>query len=618
MKKLLTVLSLVLVVALFAGCSFLPSFTAVKKVNNPQAVDLFNYDGVKYQDDQVLVRVSSNVNVEKLMQAQGSKVLQEWKQIGWAAVSVPQGETALSFIKKLKKQQGILMAEPNMEYNLNDADPTVPAAARYSEQWAFKNLNAEAGWKITTGDSNTIVTIIDTGVDMKHPEFADKTFIDYWDATVNAKQMKDLDNHGTHVAGIAADNGRNGQIAGVAWDCPILPIRVKNDDGKIYTSYLISAMIWIADWIDAHPEYRTVVNMSIGGRGYNFAFKDAIDYAYDAGVLLICSAGNDGKRVPQYPSAYNGVVAVAATTPYDTKATFSTIGWWNSVAAPGVQILSTVSQDNITNNGVIYQNMQGTSMATPYVTGSAALLLSHNKYLTPLQLKNQIEQTARGNGHTEEFGWGVTDIAAMLGDLKPMYYGSLYVDTNIISNDELGWIGTGVVTAFDTDNNLVGFGTTGEKGNYFFQAIKPGKYTVNVTYYDMYKDAYEVKTVETNVAQGQTTSIKVNVGLPTSIDRTNIFTHTYAGEVATVDVPVTIAEDGIYEFITSMNQQKCDTIITLKNAQGEVIAQNDDFMDNYSRILLNLKAGEYTLTAADFNEDALWAVLDINKLAVTY
>ena len=141
-----------------------------------------------------------------------------------------------------------------------------------------------------------------------------------------------------------------------------MPVRVMDSDYTIWTGYLTDAMLHLGDYAEAHPEKRIVANMSIGGRGYSFAFKDAIDYAAERGVLLVTSAGNDYMRVISYPGAYNGVVTVSHPRRGDEKADFSTMGWWNSVAAPGVNIYSTVT-------GGGYESWQGTSMASPFVWG---------------------------------------------------------------------------------------------------------------------------------------------------------------------------------------------------------------------------------------------------------
>ncbi len=256
------------------------------------------------------------------------------------------------------------------------------------------------------------------------------------------------------------------------------------------TSYLADAMIYVADFVKENPQYKAVINMSIGGRGYSYSFKDAIDYAFDAGVLLVTSAGNDYKKVISFPAAYNGVVSVAASTPFNKKADFSTSGFWNSVAAPGVRIWSTYP--TYFTGSIGYIEMQGTSMASPHVCGAAALLLSEHFDLTPLEVKNQLEQTTRpgfyGSGYSEKLGHGIIDVEALLGDLKPMQYGSLKVETDVVF---------GRVTVFNEAGNMAYFGATGEEGVYNFYAMLPGIYDVTLSYEGKIHDQKRV-TIKAN------------------------------------------------------------------------------------------------------------------------
>lgn len=613
MKKLLMICTVLIVAVVFTGCSLFPEISSsIEDEIDPIAVaDLFNYDGADYNEGEVLVRVNPTTSIEKMLQKQGSQILKTWPEIGWALVSVPPGETTISFIEKLRKNTGVLLAEPNMEYDIESFDLVEGAGV----QWAFRNINAKAAWEISTGDPNVIVAIIDTGVQIDHPEFAGKEFIGPFDVTTGlggVENMYDLSGHGTHVAGIAADDGETGQIAGVAWDCPLMPIRVQDDTGRIWTTYLIDAMLYLADYAETNPEYRIVANMSIGGRGYNFAFKDAIDYAWDKGVLLITSAGNDTKRVISYPSAYNGLVCVAASDPYDRKADFSTEGWWNSVAAPGLKIYSTYIIDD-------YANLQGTSMASPYVCGAAALLLSVNPQLTPLEIKNQIEMTARGTGFSEELGHGILDVGALLGDLQEMQYGSLDVLTNIVATPEGEMIGTGVLTLFDTNNRLVGFGTTGEFGNYKFQALKPGKYKVNLTYYDPFEGSYLGESATADVTKGVNTDVVINLSVPSSITPNELYSEEIDIFESFKEITYSVTETAVYEFTTSKLTFDCDTVLELYDADDKLLAENDDYLSMYSQIRIQLQPGNYLIRVSDFEEDdPLNCIFKITKLTVTY
>lgn len=424
-----------------------------------------------------------------------ARLKREPPEIGWTMVTVPEGQNAASFAERLLKTGGVRWAEPDMTCELHAA----PAVERYGEQWGFSNIQAEAGWDITTGSADVIVAIVDTGVDAAHPEFAGKAFVDGYNAA-NSVGTGDQDGHGTHVAGIAADDGRNGKIAGVAWDCPILPVKVMDTAGNIQTSYLTSAMVYLGDYAQSHPGKRIVANMSIGGRGYSIALKDAIDYAAQRGVLLVTSAGNDGKRAIGFPSAYNGVVCVAASTPRDARAQFSTFGFWNSLAAPGEQILSTVP-------GGGYESWQGTSMASPFVAGAAALVLSKYPNLTPLGLKNQLEQTARGTQFSEDLGYGILNISAALGSLRPMIYGSMNVTTNVTDSV----YGYGVIAILNSSGKLVGFGACGENGNYYFHALKPGTYLVKVTYYNPTESLYTMTSKSASVGVNGVSNVNFNM-----------------------------------------------------------------------------------------------------------
>lgn len=622
MKKTLSILALLLVVALFAGCSLLPTVKPVQKQEQP-AGNVFDYNGTYYAQDDILVRIVKGTDVEKLAKAYKSEVVNYWPEIGWATFTVPAGSDVQSFIKQLKHEGKVMLAEPNMEYKLDDASFTEPTGPGYKEQWGFINTKIVDAWKATTGHDKVIVAILDTGVQTDHPEFADKTILTPYDA---AKQIEgpivDGDGHGTHVAGIAADDGQ-GMIAGVAWKSPILPIKCRNDQlsgSGIRTSFLIEAMIYLGEYREAHPDYQIVANMSIGGRGYNFAFKDAIDFAADRGVLLVTSAGNDGRRIIQFPSGYNGVVSVAASDQFDRATSFSTRAWFNSLAAPGIDILSTYTGSN-------YAYLQGTSMAAPFVTGTAALVLAahFNENLTPLQLKNQLEQTARNVGApVEEVGAGIVDPVAAVGPLKPMVYGSLNVTSNIVSNANTGYVGGGVVTVFDSNNKLVAFGLTGENGNYNVRAIRPGAYTVNISYYCAFTESYEVKSKNATVVADQGIAVDFDIQVPTHIDKTPLLTHQVLkdDEEVALAVGIKIEEAGIYEFVTSPNTDPdFDTTIMILDKDSKVVAYNDDGQSNgpFSSLMKILQPGNYTVVVADFElANPIDAVLDISKLTVTF
>jgi hypothetical protein len=651
-KRYSILLTILLGITLLSGCFSPLSLSEIKDQLNPTPMNTHSttdptpikYDDVPHNINRVLVRIDHTYreHLDAFLAKSDSHILNEWSEIGWFMVSVPTNETPLSYISKLRKVIGVSWAEPEMEYEIptpvsknsvmlsggSSAKPgqkyevaVVPDRPQYGMQWGHQNINSEAAWEITTGDPSVIVAIVDTGVDKGHPEFVGKTFVGDYNAIDGSTDVTDNNGHGTHVAGIAADDGLTGEIAGVAWQCPIMPVRVMNNAGEIYNSYLIEAMLYLADYANANPGVRIVANMSIGGRGYSYAFKDAIDAAAEKGVLLVTSAGNDYKRIIGYPSCFNGVVDVAASDPYDRRTDFSTIGPWTSLAAPGTMIYSTVP-------GGAYESWDGTSMASPFACGAAALVLSAHPGLTPLQIKNQLEQTAQGApSFNEELGYGVMDIAAAVGALEPMIYGSLDVTTNIISTDATGWLGVGVISIYDSNGLLAGFGTTGENANYLFHALKPGTYRVQVVYYDVFDDLYRIQSKSATVARETTTAVDFDFAIPVSVTTTPLEHYTIDQTAAEYtyhyQVDFTVATEGCYDFITSSSGTALDTAITLYDAVGNELAYNDDHEGghNFSRIIKKLPVGTYTVVVETWDPDEqpiLTCNLDINSFTVTY
>ncbi|MBU7005975.1 S8 family serine peptidase [Phosphitispora fastidiosa] len=607
--------------------------TTVNDIQSPGniSVDYLNYQDNNYDSGQVLVKTANLAALEKSLKHYGSESLKVWENIGWSLVKTPEGDTVESFIHKLLRDSDVIMAQP--DFMMEAPEPQVadeqqqlmslaaaeaPAIdvgpeAALDKSWGLQNINAQGAWQQTTGDSNVILAVIDTGVDTTHPEFADKTFIGPYDATGEGNPNVDFSGHGTHVAGIAGDNGRNGKLAGIAWDSPIMPVRVEDSSGRILTSYLIEGTEAVADYVYNNPDYRAVINMSVGGRrDYNFAFKDAIDYALDNGVVFVTSAGDGSKRIPSYPASYNGVIAVAASTPYNTEADSSNTGPWISVAAPGEKIYSTYSYES-------YQFLDGTTAASPYVAGAAALLLSKYPDLTPIEVKNQLEQTAQGNDFNEELGYGVIDLNAMLGAIEPMRYGSLTVSTNIKDTASVSGIGHGVISVFDINENLVAYGLTGENGGHVFHSMPSGDYQVVLSYYDHYKEEYSYQIQNVSIQPSESVEITVNFSIPQFVIKTSVYLENIQNTEGQHEIPITVVQEGIYEFTTSYYMEDCDTVLYIYDTNGTEIAYNDDYSDGYySSIMLSLSPGDYTVRIEEYGGDVLNCALEILVLDVIY
>jgi subtilisin family serine protease len=277
----------------------------------------------------------------------------------------------------------------------------VPDDTLFPSQWGPSRVNAPHAWDMSVGGSRPLIAIVDTGVDYSHPDLGGKllpgaTFVN---GTTTAA---DDYGHGTHVAGIAAAESNNVTgVAGMAWANPILPVKALDSSGSGTYSAIAQAIMYAAD------SGATVINMSLGGSYDSQTLRDACQYAYNKGCTLVAAAGNQNSYVMCYPAAYPTVIAVGATDQSDTRAYFSNYGPQLSVAAPGVDILSTMPTGLVTLNtsygySTMYDSLSGTSMATPHVAGLAALLLSVNPSLGPDGVRNVLQRTALDLG---DLGW---------------------------------------------------------------------------------------------------------------------------------------------------------------------------------------------------------------------
>jgi subtilisin family serine protease len=271
--------------------------------------------------------------------------------------------------------------------------PNDPYYYTYGYQWGLNKVRAPEAWALSTGQG-VLIAVLDTGTDYNHPDLSGKVRTDIaWNFVNNNNDARDNNGHGTHVSGIAAAATNNSRgVAGMGWDASILPLKVLDSGGNGRTDQLISAIYYAAD------HGARVINMSLGGPYSCLSdLQAAVDYAYSRGALLVAAAGNDYKNQTVFPANCAHVLGVAATGYYDTLASFSVTGTHVSVAAPGTSIYSTLW-------GGGYGYMQGTSMATPFVAGLAALVYARFPTYTPNQAASAILDNAQDLGST---GWDI-------------------------------------------------------------------------------------------------------------------------------------------------------------------------------------------------------------------
>jgi len=296
--------------------------------------------------------------------------------------------------------------------------PITPNDTHYTTyQWNLPQVRASYAWAVSTGSSDVVVAVLDTGADLTHPDLQGK-FVAGYDFIHNGADPSDDEGHGTHVAGIVAaltDNSRG--VAGVSWGGKIMPVKVLDWQGLGVSSQIAQGIIWATD------HGARIINMSLGGENGSATLQNAVNYAYSRGALVVAAAGNEyqaGNPVI-YPAAYPHVLAVAATGNEDEHARYSETGYYVDVAAPGGN--PTSSWDSNPNHWIMstcwrgasygeYAQIAGTSQAAPHVAGLAALVWSVNPTLSNDQVEQIIEETAVDvgtPGRDDVFGYGRID-----------------------------------------------------------------------------------------------------------------------------------------------------------------------------------------------------------------
>ncbi|MGD9590218.1 MAG: S8 family serine peptidase [Pyrinomonadaceae bacterium] len=332
-----------------------------------------------------------------------------------------------------RKMPEVLYAEPVFTIELDDPGPArtyrdlakrepadeIPNDPQFAEQWALNNLGQDGGkaradidalkaWMKTKGSPEVVVAVLDTGVDCSHrdlatnmwmrpesvPQYIDDELgvfndLQGFDATNNVSDPMDDNGHGTHCAGIVGAEGNNNEgIAGVNWNVQIMPLKFLGRGGFGTTKDAIEAINYAIDRKQKGVNVR-VISASWGSTTYSKALEDAIRAAGEQGILFVAAAGNastDNDKRPHYPSNYDlpNVISVAALDRTDSLASFSNFGAKTvHVAAPGREIVSTWLND-------AYREASGTSMATPHVSGIAALVIAAEPNISVEKLRERI------------------------------------------------------------------------------------------------------------------------------------------------------------------------------------------------------------------------------------
>ena len=303
-------------------------------------------------------------------------------------------EELTTFLIDAKATGQTVYLEPNGIFHGDSA----PNDANWTVQWGPQKIRADYAWNTTAGNRTSIlVAVIDTGIDYTHPDLVTNFVPLGYDFVNNDSDPKDDIGHGTHCAGVIAAQVNNTLgIAGIA------QVRIMAEKGL--NSANSGSSVNLANCIyHAVDQGAKILSNSWGG-GDSSLIHDAVVYAVNHNVLVLASSGNTGTNSPMYPGAYNEVVCVAASDSNDNIASFSTWGSWVDVAAPGVNIFSTMPTYHVTLNEtpynfpMNYSYMNGTSMACPHAAGVAALIWSQFPNLASNGVRNQLIATADDRG----------------------------------------------------------------------------------------------------------------------------------------------------------------------------------------------------------------------------
>ncbi|WP_078429746.1 S8 family serine peptidase [Alkalihalobacterium alkalinitrilicum] len=360
----------------------------MKKLLSILIVFLFIFQLVPHvdaqSDEEIIILFKDKIDLDIIGQVKG-KVEHEFENIPAVAITVSE------------EMKEALENNPNVLAIESDQVIQIQSQAQVQD-WGIKRINAPNAWEAGYTGKGVKIAVIDTGIaphnDLKIAGGA--SFTPYTTSYV------DDNGHGTHIAGIIGARNNGFGTVGVAHEAELYAVKVLGKDG----SGLLSSIVAGIDW--AITNNMDIINLSLGAEIESPSLKEAVDRAYNNGILVVAAAGNNGSTngvgdTVNFPARYDSAIAVSATNKSDQRATFSATGNAVELAAPGVEIYSTHLK-----NG--YAHMSGTSMATPYVSGNLALLKEAYPNLSPAQIREKLQKNVidlGANGRDPWFGFGL-------------------------------------------------------------------------------------------------------------------------------------------------------------------------------------------------------------------
>jgi subtilisin family serine protease/putative cell wall-binding protein len=309
------------------------------------------------------------------------------------------GRAVDAVLAELRSDPAVASADPNYRIQLIEGGDVASVGVNdpmTGGQYSLDQMRVRDAWSLSTG-RNGVIAVLDTGVQANHPDLVGRVLTGY-DFVNNDTNAADDNGHGTWVAGIIAANANDGYgIAGISWTDKILPVKIMGREGTGDTADLLAAILWAAD------HGATVINMSVGGFPYAQTLQDAVNYAWNKGVVLVGAAGNNARAENFYPASFANVVSVSATQVDDEFAYWSSYGSNVDVSAPGGSVQTTnctvcTFADHDTWGSHTY--ISGTSFATPNTAGVIALIRARYPTYTAGQVVSRLFSTVDDRGYT--------------------------------------------------------------------------------------------------------------------------------------------------------------------------------------------------------------------------
>lgn len=354
---------------------------------------------------QIIVRLK-DIDPETVAGQVGAKVLKKGP-LDFSTLSVQAGENPDAIIKQLKAKQGVVSAERNRLKKITSVNVRDPL---YNEQYNLNIAKVPEVWSSGAAGQGITIAIVDTGVDLNHPDLKNKLVPGYnalLDSTAISTTQDD-NGHGTHVAGIAAAELNDRGIVGVAYQAKIMPVKAMDKKGEGTDDIIAEGIVWAVN------HGARIINLSLGSDTETAILRSAVEYAVENGVLVVAAAGNfdplkESNPGINYPASYPKVIAVTATDSKDQIADISATGSESILSAPGMNIVSDYWTKE---DGSTYGVADGTSMASSFVVGVAALIWSKHPDWNAEQVKIALENGAKDlgiPGRDEQYGFGRVD-----------------------------------------------------------------------------------------------------------------------------------------------------------------------------------------------------------------